>query len=358
MDVRVEPGFDFLSAEYRALFARSDVTAFQSPRWQAAIHRDLAPRLGARQHTVTVRGGDGALLMVLPLVRQKLGPLTVIQPADFGVCDANAAVAELTVLEAFANDPDARRRLRALLKGAGALLFRKVRRDGFDVRRLFDGVASSIGENAAYHAETGDDFEVWQRKTLNRKFSKELGRLGRQVDREIGPYEHRLIRGEAEIRAAFAFLQRARKDRFKSDLLDNPLFFDFYRDYAVAGAESGEALTYVSTVGGEPIAVLFCVGYQDQGHAVLIGLDTERLAKFSVGMQLLYRVIKLRFDDGMHRLDFGLGNTGYKSMFRVEEVLLDNFSVARSPAGALFAAVYHRSKPLKNALRRFAGRLR
>lgn len=357
--VGVEPGFDFLSAEYRDLFARADVTAFQGPLWQAAIHRDLVPALGARQHTVTVRDPvDRILLAVLSLVVQKLGPLTVIQPADFGVCDANAAVGEIIVLEALANNPLMRQRFGEVLAGADALLFRKVRRDGFDVRRLFDGAVMSLNENAAYHSETGDDFEFWQRKTLNRKFSKELGRLNRQVEREVGLYEHRVAQSEQEIHAAFDFLQRARKDRFKSDLLDNPVFVDFYRNYAIAGAASGEAITYVSCLDGEPVAVLFGVGHQEQCHAVLIGADTERMAKYSVGMQLLFRVIKLRFDAGLHRLDFGVGNTGYKSLFRVEEVLLDNFSVSRSPAGALLTTIYHRSKPLKNALRGFAARLR
>lgn len=357
--VGVEPGFDFLSADYRDLFVRSDVTAFQAPLWQAAVHRDLAPSLGARQHTVTVRDPvDGRLLAVLPLVVQKLGPITVIQPADFGVCDANAVVGETSVLEALAGNPLVRQRFAATLKGAGALLFRKVRRDGFDVRRLFDGVTSSINENAAYHSETGDDFEFWQRKTLNRKFSKELGRLNRQVERDFGTYEHRIATSETEIRAAFDFLQRARKDRFKSDLLDNPVFVDFYRNYAIAGAASGEAMTYVSCLNGEPVAVLFGVAHAEQCHAVLIGADTERLAKYSVGMQLLYRTIKLRFDAGLRRLDFGVGNSGYKSLFRVEEVPLDNFSVSRSPAGTLLTTVYHHAKPLKNTLRRFAQRLR
>ena len=357
--IDIDPGFDFLSPDYRALFARSENTAFQSPLWQAAIHRDLAPKLGAVQHTITVRHRtDGTLLAVLPLVKQKLGILTVIQPADFGVCDANAIVGEVTVLEALAALPDVRKRFTALLAGASALLFRKVRGDSFDPRKLFDRTASSINENAAYHSETGDDFEFWQRKTLNRKFSKELGRLNRQMEREVGTYEHRLVTSEAEIRAAFEVLLRVRKDRFTSDLLDNPVFVDFYRSFAIAGASTGEALTYVSCVDGQPVAVLFGVGYEEQCHAVLIGADTERLAKFSVGLQLLYRVIRMRFDAGLHRLDFGVGNTGYKSLFRVEETVLENFSESRSPAGALLTTVYHRSKPLKNALRRFAGRLR
>jgi len=100
------------------------------------------------------------------------------------------------------------------------------------------------------------------------------------------------------------------------------------------------------------------VAFADECHAVLIGADTERLTKYSPGMQLLYRIVKLRFDAGLHRLDLGLGNTGYKSMFRVEETTLHNYTSARSLAGAAMSMVYHRAKPLKNLLRRLSPRLR
>lgn len=106
------------------------------------------------------------------------------------------------------------------------------------------------------------------------------------------------------------------------------------------------------------MAVLLGVAYADQCHAVLIGADTGRLGKYSLGMQLLYRIVKMRFGDGLHRFDLGLGNTGYKSMFRVDETTLHNYTLARSLAGAVMSMVYHRAKPLKNLLRRFSPRLR
>ena len=359
MAIDVEPDFDFASAEYGAFHNLRRATAFQAPRWLASIHRDLVPRLGGRQHTVTVRhGGDRRLMAVLPLVIQRVGLLSVAQPADFGVCDANAIVADAHVLERLSQDRGLRDRLAGLLRGADILFFRKVRQDGFDVRRLFDGAVTSPCENAAYHSEIGDDFEAWQRRTMNRKTSKELGRLGRQIEREFGRYEHRLVGSEVEIRTAFAFLQSVRKGRFQSDLLDNAIYAHFYREFAVAGAASGDAQTYVSYLDGEPVAVLMCVGCDDECHAVLIGADTTRLSKYSVGMQLLYRVIKLRFDAGRRRLDFGLGNTGYKSVFRVDETLLDNVTLPCSLAGSATSFIYHKSKPLKNVLRKLTPSLR
>src|SRR5690606_38876569 len=101
------------------------------------------------------------------------------------------------------------------------------------------------------------DFEAWQRRTVSRKFSKELGRLQRQTERDLGGYEHRPATTEAEIRQAFEQLRQWRAGRFEDDLLQNRLYFDFYCGYAIAGQASGEAVTYVSYAGGQPAAVLF-----------------------------------------------------------------------------------------------------
>lgn len=155
LTIDVEPEFDFGSAEYRSFHNLRRATAFQSPRWLDAIHRDLSPRLGGRQFTVTVRqDGDRRLMAVLPLVVQRVGLLSVAQPADYGVCDANAVVADPQVLERLSQDSNARARLAALLNGVDILFFRKVRRDGFDVRKLFARSMTSTCDNAAYHSET------------------------------------------------------------------------------------------------------------------------------------------------------------------------------------------------------------
>ena len=359
VEIGVEPAFDFLSDEYRAFFNLDRGTVFQAPLWLATIHRRLLPGLAARQYTVTVRcRSDGRLLVVIPFVIQKSAGIDILQPADFGVCDYNAIVADRALLDTLAADRSVIDRIDALLGVAGVMMFRKARDDGFSPALLFRKTTASLCENAAYHIETGPDFEVWQRSTVSRKFTKELGRLGRQIEREFGPYEHRLVQDEQEIRDAFAFMQRVRRGRFEGDLLDTEAYAAFYLDYAIAGARSGDAITYVSYLDGKPVAVLIGVAFAEQCHAVLIGADTERLGKYSPGMQLLYRIVKMRFDIGLHRFDLGLGNTGYKSMFRVDETTLHNFTSARSLAGAAMSLVYHHAKPLKNLLRRLSPRLR
>lgn len=358
IDIKVESDFDFLSAEYRAFHNLRRASVFQAPLWLHSIHRKLMPHLSARQYTVTIRNHDNELIALIPLIVQQSTGLSILQPADFGVCDYNAVVGDPLVLETLAADPSVIDRIDGLLSVADVLLFRKVRDDAFDARRLFKKTAASPCENAAYHCDTGPDFEAWQRRTISRKFSKELGRLNRQVERDLGHYEHRPARTEDEVREAFRFLKSARDGRFAGDLLDNEIYETFYRDFAVAGMASGDAITYVSYLDGKPVAVLFGPACENEFHAVLIGSDIQRFGKYSVGTQLLYRVVKLRFESGLHRLDMGLGNTGYKSHFSVEETCLHNFSSARSLAGSAMTFVYHRAKPLKNALRRLSPQLR
>src|SRR3977135_1445180 len=177
VDIAVEADFDFLSAEYRSLHNLRRATVCQAPLWLDAIHRKLVPQLSATQYTVTIRNRhDKALLAVIPLVVQKSSGLCILQPADFGVCDYNCIVADPMVLETLARDPSVLDRIDALLGVAGVFIFRKVRDDGFDASRLFKKTTATACENAAYHSEIGNDFEAWQRRTISRKFSKELGR--------------------------------------------------------------------------------------------------------------------------------------------------------------------------------------
>jgi CelD/BcsL family acetyltransferase involved in cellulose biosynthesis len=106
------------------------------------------------------------------------------------------------------------------------------------------------------------------------------------------------------------------------------------------------------------VAVLFGLARDGEFHAVLIGSDIDNFGRFSVGTQIIYRIIKLRFDQGFRRFDMGLGNTGYKSHFRVDETRLHNFTHSRSLAGSAVSFIYHRNKPLKNALRKYVPQLR
>jgi CelD/BcsL family acetyltransferase involved in cellulose biosynthesis len=359
LDIAVEGGFDFLSDDYRTLFANSAATAFQSPLWLHAIHRDLVPTLGAEPRTVTMRERNtGELVAVLPLVSQRSMGLTIMQPADFGVCDYNSIVASAPTFERLVTDDRVAESLKSALKPGSLLIYRKIRADGLDIHRLFPAAQRTRNENAAFHSVIDNDFEAWRRRTLKKKFSKELNRMARQVERDFGRYEHALATSEAEIREAFEFARQARTGRFDDDLFLRDAYFDFYLNFAIQGAMNNEAVTFVGRVAGSPVAMLFGPTGDGVFHAVVTASDTAQLGRFSPGMQILYEMIRQRFNEGHRTFDMGIGNTGYKSHFRVEETALHNLTLARTFAGATVSHIYRKANPVKNILRRVVTKIR
>jgi CelD/BcsL family acetyltransferase involved in cellulose biosynthesis len=359
IDIAFERDFDFLSDEYRDLFEISDATAFQAPIWMDKMHQILVPELNATAYTLTARNrADKSLLAVFPFVKQKAAGLTVIQPADFGVCDYNAIVAENQTLEVMAHKSAVLEQLDELVNTGSLFMFRKVPVDGFDISRLFPDATPSPSENAGYHCIVADNFEEWRRVSLRRKMTKELERKSRQLQKLHG--EARLVKAttSTEIYDAMKFIQEVRGKRFANDLMQSPVYFDFYYEYAIAAAKSGEAALYVKYVNDKPAAALFSLMGDGGFHGVLIAADIENFGKFSLGVQIIYQTIQEQFAAGLRRFDFGLGNNGYKSHFRVEKTELQNFTAANNLAGASIAAIYTHAKPIKNIARKLVPHLR
>jgi CelD/BcsL family acetyltransferase involved in cellulose biosynthesis len=350
--VGLEAEYDFGSEEYRVLFQASGASAFQSPLWLSMMHRRLAPGFGARQKTITIRDVvDRRLLALFPFVTQDSAGITIIQPADFGVCDRNDVIGEASALEMIAGDPWALAQLKTILDDSDLLLFRKVWAGGFDVGRLFPRSRQHRCRNDAHVCETGLDPELWRRQTLRKRFTKEMGRLQRQTERDIGAYEHRAVTDADAIRQAFDFLRAARRGRYETSMLDDRRYFDFYLEFAIAGAACGEATTYVSYLAGEPVAVLFGLCGDGEFHAVLIGADIGKHERQSTGIQLLYRVMEMRIREGHASFDMGLGDPGYKAHFRPRVVEVRNVTRSYSPSGTAIAMIYRNSKPLTNFIK-------
>lgn len=358
VNVALEGTFDFLSEEYELLFARSDATVFQAPIWMDKIHRMLVPHLDAQQYTITVRNNtDNALLAVLPFVKQKAMGITIVQPADFGVCDYNALVAPHETLELLAHRSAVLEQLNALVRAGSLFMFRKARKDGFDIARLFPSVTASACENQAFHCDIDDNFETWRRETLRRKMTKDLERKVRQLHTMHDASEVQVAQTPDDIVETLEFIRKIRGGRFKADLLQNEAYFDFYCAYVIAAAESGEAMLTVKYVGDKPIGALLCLMGGGGFNGVLIAADVENFGKFSLGVQVVYETIKAQFALGVRRFDFGLGDAGYKSHFRAIPSQLHNFTAASNMSGAAVAAVYNYAKPLKNMVRKLVPNL-
>lgn len=358
MEILVEDNFDFLSDEYQRLYQKSDATAFQAPIWLNKIHQHLVPNLDARAFTITIRNPvDQSLLAVFPFVKQRAMGITIVQPADFGVCDYNAIVASNEILECIAHKASILEALHKLVHSGSLFLFRKARDDGFDITRIFPQIQASPCENAAYHCKIEQGIDEWTREVLGKKMRKELNRKARQLQDLHGDTPVKIAKSPEDIRAALTFIREIRNERFESDLTKCPTYFAFYVDYAIAAAQAGEADVYVKYVEGKPAAALFCLTGDGGFHAIMVAADVAKYQKFSLGVQVMYEAISLQFENGIRLFDMCLGQTEFKNSFRAEPSQLCNFTASSNIAGATVSAIYARSKPLKNIARKLVPNL-
>ena len=357
--VGIENDFDFLSDEYKELFGRSDVTAFQRPLWLHCIYTVLAPRIGAKPHIIAVRTCTGELKMLIPLVLQRSFDVSILQPADLGVSDYNCIVADSETVSKLSRDEGFVKRIRALLEPADVLIFRKIQNSPAAVAAILGDGRKTPNENAGYELALGaGTFEEWQKASLKKKFRNGVRRRQRCLESAHRSVEFVTFTTPGDIERAIRFIRDLRTARFKDDILMWEAYLDFYLHYAIAGAASGEAVTSGLVVNGQLISADFGIVSANDYYSILCAAKLDEYGQYSPGLQSLFAIIRNSHAMGKVRFDFGIGRTRQKSDFGCTEIPLYNLTVARSMSGQVVSLVYNRAKPLKTFLRRMTGWIR
>lgn len=360
-DVAVE-AFDFLGDEYGALHQRSRATAFQAPRWIAALHRDVGTAFGAQPVTVTVRDpADGRLMLVLPLTLLRRHGVTTLEFADFGLCDYLEPVYDPSDLPLLLVDARLPERIAAALPRHDMLALTKLAGEQTLLAALFPGMQRAQMRISAYPAPLGPDWAAWRAERLNPSVRRELDMKRRRLVRS-GPTEFSVLHDAQAITTAFDALRRYRSARFKAigapDVLDNEAVFAFYRAMAIEGAQDGSTRTECLTLAGEPIAVQFGLVQQGVYSMLMIGLDIARHARLSPGLLAIEDSIRTAIAAGDRVYDFTIGDHPYKVQFGGEMVPLEEWHRPRTLRGhaAALAIVFVREtkRRLKPLLKRRA----
>jgi CelD/BcsL family acetyltransferase involved in cellulose biosynthesis len=134
-EVEIENGFEFLSADYADLFARSVATPFQHPIWLDRFYRRLAPALCVEPLIIVVRQRPGGrLVMLLPLIRRRrAGILKVVEFADLEVADYVSPVCDQRALDHVLANDAAIARIRRLLRPIDFLHITKLKQRAHNV---------------------------------------------------------------------------------------------------------------------------------------------------------------------------------------------------------------------------------
>lgn len=352
--INVSDYFDFQSPEYSALFEKSAATVFQSPLWLTHIYSDLVKQLGADPLIVTARCKQtNELKLLLPMVRRRYNGLACIEPADFGICDYNAVVADHGVTEAFFTDKSLQKKVSEALKPFQLIFFRKMPEECPVVTSVFQKPKVGEMESRSYETEIWGPYEEWRDQSLSSSFRKELRRKRRKLEQH-GPVRFEILQQEDEIRAAIQLLAQMRSERFDDDLLHLPFYQDFYENIAVEGAKTGEAQTILLYAGDDIAAVEFGSIHDQCYHFLLGGFDERRFSKSSPGMLMIEFVLSERIRQGDNRADFTIGDEAYKAKFNASPKTLKHMAVTGGLVGQLAHMAYDNGGLIKKAAKTIA----
>ena len=357
---RLENDFDFLSPEYEDLFRRSGATAFQRPLWLHSLYTILAPRLGAKPHIVAVRRDrSGELLMLIPMIIQKTFAVSILQPADLGVCDYNSLIAEPDTLAALPGNAALLRQVRGYLDAGDVLIFRKIQHSPAALAAILGHGEQRPCDNSGFEVELfANRFEDWRKAKLKKDFRNGTSRRLRKLKADHGSVDFVTFTQAADIDKAIRFIGTLRTKRFRDDILKNDAYLDFYLHYALAGAASGEAVTSGLIVDGVLVSADFGIVNSGAYHSILCAALLAEYGQYAPGLQALSALIEERSRIGEVRFDFGIGKSRQKTDFAATEIPLYNLTIPRSVSGHVVSLVYNRAGPLKTTLRNLVGWVR
>jgi CelD/BcsL family acetyltransferase involved in cellulose biosynthesis len=335
--VQREDDFDFLSSEYDDLYVRSDATPFQHGVWLDRLYNVLAPAREAEKVVVTVRRDSGELVLVLPFVRRRLGPVRLVEYADLGVADYAAPVLDRTAgLEA---DPLIARRIRGALGRFDLLRIMRVADSPDAVTALVAGATSARHLYDTYLMPLASSVEEW-RGGLDARFTRHLDKAHKRL-RPKG--EKRLVE-ITDVSAVDDVMQRLQEfraarfaDRRGIDLVQDPDCFEFYCAVVRDSVKTGTLGTLaVLEVGGEPAAIAFDLIAPDRDLFLLVGYDMQRLRNYSLGLLIVEELAKDAIGRGQRFFDFTVGDESYKADFGAQRRPLYEVRVIATLRGRAF----------------------
>ncbi|WP_422374948.1 GNAT family N-acetyltransferase [Roseibium sp.] len=300
-----------------ASLAAPVLTPFQTPQFLHALQETQCKPGEAALSVIrfSEAEGNGAPLMLLPLVRNRRGPLRVISLPDFGLADQNAPVISSAVQAPRVSLSDAVDAYFSMQEDADLVDVNKLHPHVGKMDNPLYSQAGCVPESKTLtiDLQAGAGETDWRRKSVYKKARskfRKLAELGVDVSEASTP-EERL--------ALFSALAAQRKKRFyqlgRVDSLQRAERTAFYR--CLAGLQMADT-PYTGLAlkqGGDIVAAMVLLRAGDQATGVLVSIGDEQWHGYSPGMVLFAKAIDWAIDNGLRWFAFGTGEQDYKQRF-------------------------------------------
>ncbi len=356
-DVAAVQTYDFLAAEYRALFAHSSATVFQSPLWLDRLYRRVAAELNAEPLILLIRErGTARLAAVLPLIVRRQLSLRVAEFADFGVSDYCAPVCDLDLASTLLGDKSIQRQLRERVKSCDLLMMQKVRAETLPLFGLLGGTRRSALPFTAHATTLCGPYAAWRETRISPSQRRFLDTKRRWLTKR-GTLTTSVADCKERLDDALNNIQRFRDHRFRAtgafDILKNNIFAQFYREVA---DETPPARGYIMTMNGTMVGAAFGLARNKTFHLVLSGFDFVNYRNASIGLLLIEDIVEDCIKRGETSLDLTIGDQPYKREFGTSETTMWSIWLGISVTGRVAAHLLSRSRRLRQIVRRLTRR--
>ncbi|ODS00509.1 hypothetical protein AUC68_14695 [Methyloceanibacter methanicus] len=307
--------FDFRSEPYERLFGRSAASGFQHPIWLARVYGQLVPAKGVHPAILTgYRKSDGRLVYVVPMVKRSFASVSYGEYADLGVMDYCSPVVDDWMAKALRTDRALREDLGAAWRQFTIARLQKLHAE--NVRQIL-GLQSACCTTMAVHAHSAlikAPFSTWRETALTDSFRRFLDRKRRLLGKKA-EIEFSVATNEETIETAFRALRAFHRQRWTNSLLQQEIYYDFYRDVALEGSRVGAARTYLLTADGQPAGVLFGLASRGRFYLLFMGVNYDVFRNYSVGLLMIESAIEDAIARHERVFDLTIGDEPYKDSF-------------------------------------------
>ncbi len=317
-------------------------TPFQSTGWLDAWYASLGDQTGVAAVPVACFESDGGQpIAAFPLILRNDGHLRIIEFADLGVTDYNAplllapdAYSEMCPMEMIGA-------LRPALPAADILrLVKMPARIGRVTNPLAHMAQARPGILSANAVRIDGSWEDYRRKTLDRKFRKEMERSWRVFERDgvDARFEPVGDLGLAlRILAKMETLQETRiNDLGLPFILNQPQYAAFFKELLAGGLAEGDVVLTALRSGEDDLAAALIGIRAGESYAMVrLAQDLNNWSQCSPGKLIIDRTMHWLHGEGLRHFDFTTGNYTYKNSFKVEREPLFDASVPLSIRGRL-----------------------
>lgn len=332
MTVAGTRSFDFGSAEYRDLFRRANVSAFQHPDWLTAFYGHLVKERGAEPLVVVGRSSaTGKLSAVIPLTRRTEGETAVVEYAYGGVTDYACPVVDAELVSHPVGIPRFQQRLGRALGRHDVLRIQPVRQADAAVWEDLLGTAPVPMGFGAHSVAPGAPYRQWRAGNLGAARRSQLDRKLRRLS-DRGAVQFCLLPAD-KAAEAMNWARQRREGRFPHDPIRDMNVLEFYREVAATGGCPGLARTYELSCGDDRVAICFGLVDGDRYCYLVLACDYKNYARYSPGILTLDMAIADWAAGGGGVFDFTIGDEPFKRVFRCTRIPIFKFEQARTERG-------------------------